>query len=483
MLDHLILTIASTYRLPREEILSEIEFILGRNLEHDADISKKDEDRVLSFFSRTFDGLVDNRNNPDHQTTLRKLHLRDWRQFEKIDIDFSNKLTIITGENGTGKTSILNIVAQVLGDNIQFLGTLAPHGRDVAFTTGLRRKYKDHQQIGSIYLSSGEYSRILISDINNGTSPFFKPEISPFREISGIYLNTQRYLSSYQKLENLPPRFRKINEIAQEYKQETSTLFDSNKFKRKSPALLIKENLIAAAIYSQDNSSMRSDPLARRVWFEFQNILQLTLPESIRFSSIITDRGELILRTGDGDFPLEASSGGINSLINLAWEIYLCSVDSPEVFTVCIDEPENHLHPSMQRSLLPSLRKAFPKVNFIVATHSPFIITSMRDSSVYSLKRGANGVHSEEVNLKTSALTAEQVLDGILGVRVTIPEWAEEELNSIIKDALTSDKEVDISDLIQQLEDSGVNLMSTEVSAILSQTISNIRGDSDEEAE
>ena len=39
-------------------------------------------------------------------------------------------------------------------------------------------------------------------------------------------------------------------------------------------------------------------------------------------------------------------------------------------FAELIDEPEQHLHPGMQQRLLPALQRAFPLVQFIVATHT-----------------------------------------------------------------------------------------------------------------
>ncbi|WP_419836937.1 AAA family ATPase [Streptomyces brasiliscabiei] len=58
---------------------------------------------------------------------------------------------------------------------------------------------------------------------------------------------------------------------------------------------------------------------------------------------------------------------------------------------MCFDEPENHLHPSMQRTLVPTLLAAFPNVRFIVATHSPFVVTSTREAYVYALRRTESG--------------------------------------------------------------------------------------------
>ena len=50
------------------------------------------------------------------------------------------------------------------------------------------------------------------------------------------------------------------------------------------------------------------------------------------------------------------------------------------------DEPENHLHPSMQKSFLPNVIAAFPSVQIIAVTHSPFIISALQDSAVYVLR-------------------------------------------------------------------------------------------------
>lgn len=54
-----------------------------------------------------------------------------------------------------------------------------------------------------------------------------------------------------------------------------------------------------------------------------------------------------------------------------------------------IDEIDVHLHISLQKKVLPFLIKAFPKIQFIVSTHSPFVITSTHnDTVVYDLSTG-----------------------------------------------------------------------------------------------
>ena len=106
-----------------------------------------------------------------------------------------------------------------------------------------------------------------------------------------------------------------------------------------------------------------------------------------------------------------------------------------ETFTVLIDEPENHLHPSLQRTLLPGLVEAFPQAQFIVATHNPFVVTSVPDSNVVVLDFVDGRVEStqlkdEEVD---RSATVNQVLVDVLGVPFPVPLWVELELNRIVE--------------------------------------------------
>jgi len=54
---------------------------------------------------------------------------------------------------------------------------------------------------------------------------------------------------------------------------------------------------------------------------------------------------------------------------------------------VLIDEIETHLHVELQKRILPFLTRMFPNIQFIVATHSPFVITSLEKAIVYDLEK------------------------------------------------------------------------------------------------
>lgn len=51
-----------------------------------------------------------------------------------------------------------------------------------------------------------------------------------------------------------------------------------------------------------------------------------------------------------------------------------------------VDEVENHLHLSLQKRVLPILTGLFPNIQFIVTTHSPFVLSSLDSAVVYDLE-------------------------------------------------------------------------------------------------
>ena len=53
---------------------------------------------------------------------------------------------------------------------------------------------------------------------------------------------------------------------------------------------------------------------------------------------------------------------------------------------VLIDEIETHLHLELQKTILPSLIKLFPRVQFIISTHSPFVLSSIENVVIYDLE-------------------------------------------------------------------------------------------------
>jgi hypothetical protein len=91
-------------------------------------------------------------------------------------------------------------------------------------------------------------------------------------------------------------------------------------------------------------------------------------------------------------FALSEMADGYQAFISIYMELLMRlenedDVDYEQSAIVLIDEIETHLHVEMQRKVLPFLTKMFPNIQFVVSTHSPFVITSLPNAVVYDLEK------------------------------------------------------------------------------------------------
>jgi predicted ATP-dependent endonuclease of OLD family len=82
---------------------------------------------------------------------------------------------------------------------------------------------------------------------------------------------------------------------------------------------------------------------------------------------------------------------------------------------VLIDEVETHLHLELQRQILPLLTSVFPNIQFIVSTHSPFVLSSIKDAVAYDMER-------HEVIGDLTDYSYESLAEGYFGVKTNSVE-------------------------------------------------------------
>jgi hypothetical protein len=81
-----------------------------------------------------------------------------------------------------------------------------------------------------------------------------------------------------------------------------------------------------------------------------------------------------------------------------------------------VDELDLHLHARLQREIVPRLRRALPAMQWIVTTHSPFIVGSFDQSELVVLDREAPG-GIRELDRQVLAFTANDIYDWLLDAR------------------------------------------------------------------
>lgn len=373
---------------------------------------------------------------------FRKVRLTNWRQFDNIEIDFSSKLTVITGANGAGKTTVLSLLAPHFSWNLPLIGVV-------------NAKNSTSHAVGELQYESGERAGIHVSSGGPGTAQI-GVSLSNQQQVHGIYISSHRTISAYRPLAHIPATFSATDVILDQFVGHLQQAYSGAYGGGEPPLFKMKEALVAAAAHGYGNAAMVANPEGKAVWEGFQEILRSVLPEDLHFRGLRVRNAEIEIITPTGSFPLEAVSGGISAIIEISWQVYLRGRNRP-YFTVCIDEPENHLHPELQRSVIPALMAAFPNSNFIVATHSPFVVTAVRESNVYSLLPDENGrVNSRLVTDINTSSTPDQTLLRVLGLDTTLPVWAEAEIEAILGGLPASPTANDLRAAQQSLRDVGL---------------------------
>ncbi len=286
------------------------------------------------------------------QFFITNLLIKKVRHLKDIYIPLSEnqvKHLILTGKNGSGKTSVVEALAKYL-DKI-FVG-----GREIVF--------RDCQKELDIKLNNK------IDDI---------PELAEKNHYILAYYKTERVFQAEQ-----PKHVEKV---------ELRDYYELTEFPRNEFVKYLLDLKMTEALARSKGKTEKADEI--QGWFTKLELLlkQIFDDETIKLE-FDEDTFEFhILQNGKEPFDFNTLSSGYQAVLDIVLDIMMRmqhktqrSFDFNLPGIVIIDEIDVHLHLELQKSILPFLTTFFPNIQFIVTSHSPFILNSIENVVIYNLE-------------------------------------------------------------------------------------------------
>lgn len=326
---------------------------------------------------------------------------------KELDLKFDNHFNIICGQNGIGKTTILDCLAQSFSVNqisVKKTAGIDKGKWDIDLTIDKILKKRTFEIIA---FHPNESTRGTSTDGHHG-----------FHENSNdvIVFKTHRDIQ-YEKLSSLATD--PVKDIGV-FARETLSGSLPNDLKN----WFVNRFLFSAQSGTLDENQLKNYNLAKECF----NVLN----PKISFSKVIPNSFDILLHTQSGEIYFEYLSSGYKSclavLLGLIKEIEL-RFKNPSKFIkdfdgiVFIDELDLHLHPEWQAKIYEALKVILPKAQIFTSTHSPHIIQVAKPSEIIALTL------DEAMNIKSNPLinsefgcqgwTVEEILSDVMGMAET----------------------------------------------------------------
>ena len=329
---------------------------------------------------------------------LRNIELYNFRLVEHLKLKMGERLTLLVGPNGAGKSAVLDAVAIGLGAVLTRLP--GAEGRNF-------RKAGDIRQQENGVLAP--YTRVALETVEGiawdrtrkrdaaGSTQKLVPGAKGLKQLEAFLddeiiarMNSNEpftlplfaYYGVHRALLELPQRRKGFPAGHERIEALTGAFNATSRFKS-----------AFVWFYNKENEEMRLQKKLRD--------FDATLPDldAVRrgISRMFPDITEPHIQTGplrfmvrqDGrSFAIDQLSDGYKTIFGLVIDLSARmamgnpNLDDPlqSPAVVMIDEVDLHLHPAWQRTVITDLLRTFPNTQFVVSTHSPFIIEAINNS-------------------------------------------------------------------------------------------------------
>jgi len=341
---------------------------------------------------------------------IKNIHIKQVRHLKDINLPLEKEdypHLMITGKNGSGKTSLLNAIAnhieRIANDSYK---NFESYERQIEYFEKHLKK-ENPQNTLSIEQQLQYYK--------NQYELFFGEVIVAFEDVDSLirkYQDGNFIIAFYEAHRTIKNLQEPINPTKPELQdkwgiKQTST----QEFLKFLADLKIQEALAR-------NEKLERDADQIREWFvNFERLLgEIFQDEDLQLHFNYKDYSFKILTKGK-EFKFTELSDGFAAVLDIIVDLILKMQHKNQLIRVyeyegivLVDEIETHLHLELQKVIMPLLTEIFPNIQFIVTTHSPFVLSSLSNAVAFDLEH-------QEIIEDLTEYSYESLAEGYFGVK------------------------------------------------------------------
>lgn len=322
---------------------------------------------------------------------LKTLEILDVRGLQDIEINLSEnerKHLIFTGKNGSGKTSVLSALAHHLFQ----MANESNYAHWSAWITqdenALKQCITSTESENKIFELEERLKKLKENYEISKAGTGFSLNI-PEKQIFPKFQQGEFLLAFYKAERELKTTVTK--HIEKVTLKEKYGIYDTP---RTEFTKFLADLKVTVALAESENDKKEASEI--NTWFEkFQELLQNIFEDSTIKLVFLRETFSFEIQSEDKPpFDFNTLSSGYAAVLDIILDLIMRMqqkverkflFDMPGI--VLINEIETHLHLQLQRKILPILSTLFPKIQFILSTHSPFILNSLENVVIYDLEQ------------------------------------------------------------------------------------------------